>query len=49
MSEFLGHKVTIREQVVCVDPLPEWAAEFFKSYSKILAEMYGKKEVKEVK
>jgi hypothetical protein len=48
MSEYFGHKVTIREQVTCIEPLPPIVEDFFKSYAKILSEMYGKKETAEV-
>jgi hypothetical protein len=46
MSDFFGTQITLNEQVQPIQPLPEWAEEFFAVVAKALEQISKDKQLK---
>jgi hypothetical protein len=49
MSKWFGTSVIIDENVICIEPLPKYAQDFFKAYAKALKEVYHGKRARPAK
>jgi hypothetical protein len=45
MIEWYGTKIILDGKVESIEPLPQFAQDFFKSYAKVLGEVYNGKEM----